>query len=482
MPPLFSDRMVLQRDQPVPVWGRAKPNESITVEFAGKTASTRAGADGKWLVRLDPLPASREGRDLVVRSSGEKEMLRFADILVGDVWLCSGQSNMHFTMKNVADAASEIPAARNPDIRFFYTEPQFAQSPADSATGEWQPVSPETVSRCSAVAYFFARDLQKQIGVPVGLLLSSVGGTRIETWMPIETLTGLGLGQQLIAKWKNLSADEFAAILAANTEYHRQRWQVYPEQARAARAEGTPVPPEPKPPEQRPHSCPAALHNGMIAPLQPFAIRGVIWYQGESSIGSPYEKLLSALIADWRKVWGSDLPFLFVQLPPHKTITPQFREAQFRVWQSTPHTGMVGTTDVGDAEEIHPPRKQPVGQRLALAARAVAYGEKVEFSGPVFESLKIDGSRAIVSFTHADSGLEARGGVLRGFAIAGADGQFVPADAVIDGGEVIVSSEAVNRPATVRYCWDKVPDGNLYNREGLPAVPFRSDLSVQIRN
>jgi sialate O-acetylesterase len=218
----------------------------------------------------------------------------------------------------------------------------------------------------------------------------------------------------------------------------------------------------------------------MIAPLQPFAIRGAIWYQGESNSGqpAPYEKLLPAMIADWRQVWGNEMPFLFVQLAPYRGTHPAFREAQHRIWQKTPHTAMVVTTDAGNPENIHPTRKQPVGARLALAARALSYGETVEYSGPTFEKMRLEKDRAVLSFQHQGKGLITQGGALTGFTIAGADGKFVPAQAVIEGSTVAVSSEKVTQPTAVRYGWAFVPEGNLFNREGLPAAPFRTDTAA----
>ena len=473
---LFGDHMVLQREQTVPVWGWANPGQEISVEFTEQKKSAKADSDGKWLVKLEPMPASLEGRELVVRSAAENQNITLKDVVVGDVWLASGQSNMHFPMRKVQNASAEIAAANNSAIRFFYVQPQFSQKTADNVQGAWKPVSPETVSECSAVAYYFARDLQEKLGVPIGLLTSSVGGTRIETWMQTQTLTDLGHAKELIAKWNNVTAQEFADIIAGYAEYQRLTWDVHPDLVRAAKSQGAPIPPAPARPKMRPHNCPGALHNGMIAPLQPFPIRGVVWYQGEGNIGSPYEKLLPAMIADWRKVWGAEMPFLIVQLPPHETITPQFREAQFRVWQTTPHTGMVVTTDVGDAKELHPPYKRPVGERLALAARAVAYGEPIEYSGPVFESMKIDGNRAVISFTHVGKGLVAKGDSLEGFVIAGSDGKFFPGKAEIEGSTIVVSCEQVPQPTLVHFGNDKVPKVDFYNQEGLPAVPFRSDM------
>jgi sialate O-acetylesterase len=312
------------------------------------------------------------------------------------------------------------------------------------------------------------------------LLISSVGGTRIESWMRGETLTATGESRPLIEKWAKVSPGEFQSIATVYREYQRQRDEVYPQTVKEAKAQGTPVPPEPKMPPQRCHDCPSTLHNGMIAPLEPLAIRGVIWYQGESNSAqpAPYEKLLPAMIADWRRVWGAELPFLFVQLAPYRDTHPAFREAQFHIWQKTPHTAMAVITDVGDATTIHPLRKQPVGERLALAARVLSYGERVEYSGPVFEKLKVEGAKAILSFTHVGQGLMAQGDPLKGFTLAGADGKFLPADAVIEGSTVIVTSGKISRPVAVRFGWAMMPDGNLFNREGLPAVPFRTDSAA----
>jgi sialate O-acetylesterase len=474
---VFSDHMVLQRDQAVPVWGRAVPGDEVVVSFAGQTKTAQADAAGKWMVKLDPLKASAEGRELVALSKTGKRQSGISDVLVGDVWLCSGQSNMHFQMDRVENSREEVAAANHPAVRFFTVEHQFARQPMADTNGAWQPVSPATAAGCSAVAYYFARALHQKMDVPIGLLVSSVGGTRIETWMRPETLATIGEASSLIEKWEPISPEQFENIATVYRSYQYQRDKVHPQAVKAAKAQGTPVPPAPTMPKLRCHDCPSALHHGMIAPLQPFAIRGAIWYQGESNSGQPsaYEKLLQAMISDWRRVWGADLPFLIVQLAPHRNTHPAFRESQHRIWQKTPHTAMVVTTDVGDAANIHPTRKRPVGERLALAARALAYGEQVEYSGPVFESMKIDRDRAVILFSHLGSGLMAKGDVLKGFTIAGKDGKFIPASAGIEGSSVVVTSEKIAMPVAVRYGWAMMPDGNLFNHEGLPAAPFRTD-------
>lgn len=477
LPACFSDHMVLQRGQAVPVWGWSAPKTEVRVHFGGQDKSTRSDDKGHWSVSLDALTASALPQPLQITSGGKT--IEIADVLVGDVWLCSGQSNMHFTMTRVEHASQEIAAVRHPLIRFFTVGDEFSKEPLTTLRGEWKTVSPATVGSCSAVSYYFARDLQKHTGVPIGLLVSSVGGTRIESWMRTETLVNMTEAAPLLAKWKDVSAGELAGIVATYRAYQYQRDHVHPQALAQAKATGAPLPAAPTMPKTRGHDCPAALHNGMIAPLQPYAIRGAIWYQGESNAGqaAAYEKLLPAMIANWRSVWGRDMPFLFVQLAPHQSIHPSIRETQYHIWRDTPRTAMVVTTDVGDANDIHPTRKQPVGSRLALAARALSYGETVEFSGPVFQEIRIEQHRAIVSFSHRGTGLMSQGETLRGFTIAGADGVYVPATATIVGDTVVVTSEKVPHPTHVRYCWAKVPEGNLFNREGLPAVPFRSDDS-----
>jgi sialate O-acetylesterase len=457
------------------VWGWAAPGDEVIVNFAGQKKKTSANAEGKWMLKLDPLKASTQPQKIAIARGADA--LVFEDVLVGDVWVCSGQSNMHFQMSGVANSREEIAAADDPTVRFLTVEAQFGQEPMADAQGTWKPISPTTAAGCSAVAYYFARDLQRKLGVPIGLLISSVGGTRIETWMRSEILAPIAEAGPLIEKWKHVSPEEFGKIATAYRDYQHQRDSVHPQAVKAAKAADEPVPPAPPMPKLRCHDCPSALHNGMIAPLQPFAIRGVIWYQGESNSGQPaaYEKLLPAMITDWRRVWGAELPFLFVQLAPHRSTHPAFREAQQRIWQKTPHTAMVVTTDVGDAANIHPTRKRPVGERLALAARALSYGEKIEYSGPVFKSMSLQGDRAVVSFTHVGSGLMAKGDSLEGFTMAGADGKFHPARAVIEGATVVVTSDKVAKPVAVRHGWAMMPEGNLFNREGLPAVPFRSD-------
>lgn len=472
---LFTDSMVLQRDAAVPVWGTAAPGDQVTVTFAGQTKTATADASGQWRVKLDPLPASAEPRELVLRTARESRTLK--DVVVGDVWLCSGQSNMAYRMGQLPNTAADVAASSNPSVRFYRVAEKFSQQPVAQVAGEWQRVSPATTENCSAVAYYFAQALQRELKIPIGLLVSAIGGTRIETWMPHDVLTELGLTERLLEKWAKVPAAEFERLIEDYRTYQNYTYKIRPEELRVAKAQGVEPPPERPRPAMRGHDCPSALHNGMIAPLQPFALRGVIWYQGESNVGNAatYARLQRALLAEWRRVWGAELPFYFVQLAPHKTANPAFREAQFRAWESTPHTAMVVTTDYGDAENIHPIQKRPVGERLAAAAFALTYGKAREYSGPVFRSMQLDGSSAVLSFDHLGGGLLAKGDKLEGFTLAGADGKFVAAEAQIVGDTVVVTARGVAEPKNVRFGWATVPKVNLFNRAGFPAVPFRTD-------
>lgn len=474
---LFSDHMVLQRNQEVPVWGVAGSGDEITVNFAGQKKSVVCDADGRWMVKLAPLAASHEGRELSVHSKKENRTLRATDVVVGDVWLCSGQSNMHFRMTTVENAAEEMAKIDQPMLRFFTVGEQLARTSAHDVNGQWRCASAQTIGSCSAVAYYFGAALHTTIKVPVGLLVSSVGGTRIETWMRPETLAATGESLSLVERWKQISDEEFNKIATEYRAYQHARDHAHPAAVAAAKAKGETPPVAPKQPRQRCHDCPSALHHGMIAPLQPFAVRGAIWYQGESNSSQPkpYEIMLPAMIADWRSVWGPDMPFLMVQLASYRNTHPAFRLAQQRIWQKTPHTALVVTTDVGDAGNIHPTRKRPVGERLALAARAISYAEEVEYRGPLWQGMQAQNERALLSFSHTAGGLVAQGGALRGFTIAGADGVFVPAQAVIEGDQVAVTSSKVKSPVAVRYNWAQMAEGNLYNRAGLPAFTLMTD-------
>lgn len=459
---LFSDHMVIQRDMAAPVWGTAEPGQEVTVSIAGQTKKAVTGPDGKWQVKLDPLPAGGP-HELSIGQVALK------NVLVGEVWVCSGQSNMEWSVRSSANPEAEIAGANYPKIRLFTAPRRSIDTPQKDVNGAWKPCSPETIAGFSAVAYFFGRELWKTLEVPVGLIHSSWGGTAAELW----TRRGV------------LEADaDFKGLLDAydkRREAHASALERHKEAAQKAKAEGKPAPKAPP----GPGLAPSSLYNGMIAPLIPYAIRGAIWYQGESnaSRARQYQKLFPAMIKNWREDWGQgDFPFLFVQLAnfmarkpdPSESAWAELREAQLRTL-SVPKTGMAVIVDIGDAKDIHPKNKQDVGRRLALAAQAVAYGRDVVSSGPIFDSMNVEGDRVRLTFKHVGGGLVARGEKLTGFAIAGADKKFAWADAKIDGSHVIVWSDKVPQPAAVRYAWADNPECNLYNKEGLPASPFRTD-------
>jgi len=469
---LFSDGVVLQRGVAVPVWGTAKDGETVTVKFQDQTVSTTA-KDGRWLVRLKPLKA---GGPFTLRIDGENS-LSIGNVLVGEVWLCSGQSNMGFELSRAANAAEAIAAAGDPQLRLFTVPRNAADVPQTDAPGTWQESTPETATKFSAVAWFFGRELRRALKVPVGLINSSVGGTPAEAWTSRPVLEADPELKQILERHA-LSVKNYDPAAAAARQ--KQALEDHKAAAYRARASGKQPPPPPRPPQdpRRAAGRPAALYNGMIAPLEPFALAGAIWYQGEANAGraAEYLTLFPAMIRNWRQAWDQrDFPFLFVQIAPHERMTPEIREAQLLTWRKVPRTAMAVTTDVGNETDIHPTQKEPVGARLALAARAVAYGEKVEYSGPVFSSVKIKGNRVILSFKHIGSGLMAKDGDLKGFAIAGADGNFLPATAQITGKTVVLSNPAVAKPVAARYGWASTPDVNLFNKEGLPATPFRTD-------
>lgn len=616
---LFVDNAVLQRGMPVPVWGTARPGEQVTVEFAGQKIVTTAD-NGKWMVRLKPMPANSTPQTITITGDNEIEI---ANIVVGDVWIASGQSNMERTLglaegqKPIDNWEQEVASANFPLIRQFRVPNRVSAQPVADVTSKWVVCSPETAPHFSAVGFFFARELHKTLGVPVGILFSSWGGTEVEAWTSADSLSqiaGLQVSIDLVKLAAQNPSEAAARYITAGAEWYQKydagsqgnawsspdldasTWKSmevpgYWEKAGmpgfdgvvwlrkevnlpeawagseatlhlgpvddddttwvngvrvgntdswnaprdyklaagvlkagrniiavrvldtgggggiygrpdAVRLEGmvegslttiplagtwqyrvggtlenAPVFPS-YPSPDNPHQ-PTVLYNGMIAPLVPYAIRGAIWYQGEanSGHGKQYRGLFPLFIADWRQQWGEgDFPFLYVQIAPHIDMTPEIREAQFLTLAKSPRTAMAVITDAGDAEDIHPSHKQPVGQRLALGAHALAYGKKVEYSGPLFRSVKFKKGTAVLEFTHAGGGLVAHGGELRGFTIAGADKNFVPARAEIKGKKIVVRSDQVADPSAVRYGWANVPEVNLFNREGLPASPFRTDV------
>jgi sialate O-acetylesterase len=475
----FTDHMVLQREMKVPIWGSADPGTAVTVTFAGQTKTAVTDANGKWKVTLDPMVASSASREMMVSSNLKSEIgnLTFSDVLVGEVWLGSGQSNMDATMSKkvkwfagVNNEEAEIAAADYPLIRMFTGEAIRTNQPQSRIPGEWKVCTPQNAPAFSAVGYFFARQLQKDIQVPVGIITLAYGASSAHAWISRETLVADPKLKPIVAQFdKEVSAfraNPPDAVGAAPSE---------DVSAKARKAEK--AVPDPVTVQQNP----TVLFNGMIAPVIPYAIRGVIWYQGETmplNAGETklYPHIQAVLIREWRALWGQgDFPFYIVQIAAHEKQSPEKREAQATVL-AIPNTAMAVAIDIGDPKNVHPPNKQDVGDRLARIALAKLYGKKIEYSGPMYSSMKIEGPAVRISFSHTAEGLVAKGGPLKPFVIAGADGKFVSAEATIDGDSVLVSSAEVPAPVAVRYAWANYPEGcNLYNTAGLPCAPFRTD-------
>lgn len=474
----FTDHAVLQQGIDIPVWGTAADGEQVTVTIAEQKVSTTAMA-GRWSVRLKPMTAGGPHQLTIAGTN----TITLNDVLIGEVWICSGQSNMERQLgprppqQLIENWEQEAATADFPQIRHFGVAHASATEPGTTVKGSWTVCSPATVKDFTAVGFFFGRALHQARKVPIGLLHTSVGGTPAEAWTSREALLANPDTAMVVEAWKK-ACDTYDSQLEKWKQDEARLLEQHRKDVAAAKAAGKPVPRKPEPPRDPRKNPPSRLYNAMVAPLIPYAIRGTIWYQGESNNGQAkaYRTLFPTMIADWRARWGQgDFPFLFVQIAPHGGMSPEIREAQFLTLARSPNTAMAVTTDVGDAKDIHPTRKRPVGERLALAARHLAYGEELEYSGPLYQSLRISGAKVELSFSHAD-GLAAKDGLLTGFTIAGADKKFVPAKAEIRNHQVIVWSDEVPTPVAVRYGWANVPEVNLVNGAGLPASPFRADV------
>ena len=445
---VFADHMVLQCDRPVPIWGWAAPDSEVTVTLGSHSASARADVDGRWILRLNGLPADSEPSALVIesRAGGDSstERVRIEDVLVGEVWLCSGQSNMEMPLlgykrgQHVLGSEAAIANSTRANLRLCSVLREISREPRDDCSVEWVASSPPAASTFSAVGYSFATELQRTLDVPVGIINSSWAATAIQAWTDRETLERIG-------------GVDFDKV------------------------------PEGK---KFRHNIPTAVYNGMIRPLIPFAMRGVIWYQGESNIHEPeqYAKIFPAMIRSWRSQWGQgDTPFYFVQLAPYEYggqhNSALIRDVQHSVMRNVPNTGMVSTLDIGDEERIHPPEKLEVGRRLALWALAETYGrEDVAYSGPAYKSMKIEGDRVLLEFDHVLDGISPLDEHARNFTVAGADRVFHPAKVkVMPDQRVAVWSDAVPHPVAARYGWSNWVKGDLSNSSGLPAPSFRTD-------
>ena len=475
--------MILQRDLPVHIWGMAAPGEEVSVTFRGGTRSAKTSQLGRWSVYLKPgtaggpfqlivrgAPAASSGSG--VSGGATEPAITLNDVLVGDVWVASGQSNMEFPMSRAATAGEDLPHANDSQIRLLMVKKKAADYALDNVDTEgWAVSSPETARDFSAVAWYFAREIEQREHVPVGVIDSTWGGTVAESW---TRLTALGEDASLAPLFvsRGKMTDHEADALLKEKDEQRQRDE--------AKAQGKP---EPKfgwhPPLES--WGPGLLWNGMIAPLTPFPIRGVIWYQGESNSAlgrfALYDRIMRTLIEDWRCQWGAgDFPFLYVQISNYKSTPSEdwasLREQQLKTL-GLRKTAMAVTIDIGNPDDVHPTDKVDVGHRLALAARVLSYGESVEYSGPIFRQATPEGTSIRAWFDYG-KGMTAKGGELTGFEVAGADGKFSPASANIDGPTVVATSPAVAEPVFVRYGWANSPQCNLFNGEGLPASPFTS--------
>ena len=486
LPSLFSDHMVIQAGRKVPVWGWAKPGQRVVVSIAGQSPSTTAGADGRWRVELAPV-AGDGPYELTVEA---ERKVTIRDVLVGEVWLGSGQSNMNWPVRRSKDFAKERAAARFPKLRMFTVARASASRPQARCKGKWLVCSPDTVASFSATAYFFARSLQQELGRPIGIVHSSWGGTAIEAWtsMPVQRKTA-ALGE-LLKSWDDRDARWDEAAAKKRYELQLKTWE-----RRAARARREGKRPRRKPRMARnpvkDQNHPANLYNGMISPLIPYALRGVIWYQGERNARTVksaelYATQLPLMIADWRARWGQgDFPFLFVQLPNfkkrvegpgQKSAWASIRESMRRTLKVA-NTGMAITLDVGEARDIHPKDKQSVGARLARWALATVYGRAILPSGPLFESWALDGAKAVVTFRHSGGRLIVKGHkdtACPGFELLGKDGRWRAVVAEINGARAILSHDEVKEPQGVRYAWADNPKAWLVGKGGLPASPFEA--------
>lgn len=437
LPAVFGSHMVLQQNKTVAIWGWASPGEvvKITGSWNNKTVEIKTGRGAKWKTELETASA---GGPYTVRIEGNNT-IELENVMLGEVWLCSGQSNMESSATHsysFNNAQEEINSANYPNIRLFHVEKATADARQDDLTGSWQVCTPETMKSFSGTAYFFGRELHRQLNIPIGLIHSSWGGTAAEVW----------IDEEVVNNDPDFKAN--AEKLGVSDWWPRK---------------------------------PGSTFNAMIAPIIPFGMTGAIWYQGESNTVAPlnYRKLFPAMIADWRQEWGEEFPFYYVQIAPFKYNKPHIgvllREAQL-LSMTVPNTGMVVISDIGDIGNIHPTNKQDVGHRLAQWALAKTYNKPgIAYSGPVFKAMKQEGKKIRLHFDYAEKGLVAKGGELIGFEIAEANREFVPAKAKIEGSSIVVTGKKIKDPVAVRFAWDNIAEPNLFNTEGLPASSFRTD-------
>jgi sialate O-acetylesterase len=480
VPNVISENMVLQQGKRVPIWGTADAGEKVTVSIGKHKGYAKADASGNWRVDLPPMKASASPLTLTV--AGASNTLTMNNVLVGEVWMCSGQSNMQWAVSQATNGEQEVAAANYPNIRLFAVPMKTSDTPWTNCDGKWAACTPDTAKGFSAVGYFFGRKLHQDLNIPIGLIGTNWGGTPAESWTSRPFLDKTAELKPLLDRWDTVIARyPMQKAIFDNTMEDWQRMETLTKEM------GMNPPAKPRGPQgpDSPHR-PASLYNAMISPLVPYANRGAIWYQGESNASRAYQyrTLFPLMINSWRDAWHTnDLSFYFVQLAnftprlpdPADSDWAELREAQ-TMTMKLPKTGMAVIIDIGDAADIHPKNKQDVGTRLALWAEAKNYGKNIEYSGPLYNGMKKKGNAIVVSFAHTKGGLATSdGGAPKGFAIAGEDKKFVWADAKIEGNKVVVSSASVAKPVAVRYAWANNPECNLVNGEKLPASPFRTD-------
>lgn len=474
---LFSDNCVLQRGTEVPVWGWADDGEKVTVEFAGQKVATVA-SNGKWMVKLKSLKENNAPQEMKV--SGNNTVV-VKNILVGEVWICSGQSNMEWALSRTTGGEEAVANSTNDQLRLFVVPHNVQMTPVDNVNAKWVPSDPKSTKMNSAVGYYFLSKLQKELQVPVGFVQVAFGGTVIESWLSQKALDALP------------NKDKYMDLKTMKAEYDANELKIKPIKDAWLRAvDSCKLNKLPQPP--RPAVIPSefkgttTIYNGEICPIAPFAVKGIAWYQGESNAyvkrADTYSMLLPAMIQLWRSDWQRPtLPFIIFQITPNrkpqtdpneKSGVAVVQEAQMKTTLNVPYTALVTTMDVAESD-VHYKNKQPVGERAFRAAMNIAYGKNIEYCGPVYKTMKIEKNKAVIDFTHALSGLTQKGDTLKGFVIAGADKKFYFADARIVGNRVEVSSSNVLQPIAVRYGWADFPAVNLFNKEGLPASSFRTD-------
>jgi sialate O-acetylesterase len=482
LPALIADNMILQQKTKAALWGWATPGEhiSITASWLKTPVNVVADKQGNWLANITTTAAGGP-YTLTFKATNTIEI---KNVLLGEVWICSGQSNMEFTLAKgprswewgVNNYEEEVAKINNPKIRMFTVEEVASDSLKKDTKGEWQEANPQNARLFSAVAYYYGREIFEKTGFPIAFINSTWGGTPAEAWTKKEVLLTDPDLKVMVDRFEKQRADYPQAV--KQYEAGLVKWKADTSAAKKQNLKSPKAPAKPKG-GGIDNNTPSALYNGMIAPVIPYTIKGFIWYQGESNADRAYQyrKLFPALIKSWRADWhNADLPFYFVQISPHYTQNGEIREAQLLTYETVPHTGMVVTTDNGDSAQVHPRNKELVGKRLALWPLSHDYGFKnLAYSGPIYQSMKVEGSKIRVFFSEADGGLVAKNGSLREFTIAGDDQVFHTAQAVIDGNSILVSSSLVNQPVAVRFAFRAIPNPNLYNTAGLPASPFRTD-------